>query len=196
VIDIDWFKRINDEHGHAVGDAVLTEVAHTMDGSIRADIDVMTRFGGEEFVVVLPETDAVGSFVAAEKIRELVADSRFESDGASIQVTVSVGVAACPADAVDATTLLEAADAALYRAKTGGRNRTVMASEQPARSKSPGSWNRPGGEGSSSPSSKALRQRPSMGGRSGGESSPQAAASAATREARRRDRTHTSIPVE
>ncbi len=102
VIDIDWFKRINDEHGHAVGDAVLTEVAHTMDGSIRADIDVMTRFGGEEFVVVLPETDAVGSFVAAEKIRELVADSRFESDGASIQVTVSVGVAACPADAVDA----------------------------------------------------------------------------------------------
>jgi diguanylate cyclase (GGDEF)-like protein len=127
VIDIDRFKGINDRFGHSVGDAVLIEVAHTIDGSIRGDIDVLTRFGGEEFVLVLPETDRVGGVVAAEKIRKLVADSAFESGGRRLNVTVSVGVAACPEDAVAAPALLLAADAAMYRAKAAGRNRTVGA---------------------------------------------------------------------
>jgi diguanylate cyclase (GGDEF)-like protein len=133
VIDIDRFKRINDELGHAVGDAVLTEVAHTIDGSIRGDIDVLARFGGEEFVVVLPETDGPGGLVAADKIRELVADSAFESEGRLVGVTVSVGVAACPHDATDSERLLLAADAAMYRAKAAGRNRTVTAETPAAR---------------------------------------------------------------
>jgi diguanylate cyclase (GGDEF)-like protein len=137
VIDIDRFKRINDRHGHAIGDAVLTEVAHTIDGSVRGDIDVLARFGGEEFVVVLPETDRAGAVVAAEKIRTLIADSAFESDGAPVSVTVSIGVAACPEDGADESELLAAADAALYRAKASGRNRTVAAGPAPVRPGSP-----------------------------------------------------------
>jgi diguanylate cyclase (GGDEF)-like protein len=138
VIDIDRFKRINDRHGHAIGDAVLTEVAHTIDGSVRGDIDVLARFGGEEFVVVLPETDRAGAVVAAEKIRTLIADSAFESDGSPVSVTVSIGVAACPEDGADESELLAAADAALYRAKASGRNRTVAAGATPVRPGNPG----------------------------------------------------------
>ncbi len=137
VIDIDKFKRINDRHGHAIGDAVLTEVAHTIDGSVRGDIDVLARFGGEEFVVVLPETDRAGAVVAADKIRTLIADSAFVSDGTRISVTVSIGVAACPPDGTDESDLLAAADAALYRAKATGRNRTVAAGAEPARPGNP-----------------------------------------------------------
>jgi diguanylate cyclase (GGDEF)-like protein len=130
VIDVDRFKRINDRFGHAVGDAVLTEVAHTIDGSIRSDIDVLARFGGEEFVVVLPETDSSGAVVAAEKIRTLVAESTFESEGVPVPVTVSVGAAACPEDGEGEERVLAAADAAMYRAKAAGRNRTVAAHTQ------------------------------------------------------------------
>jgi diguanylate cyclase (GGDEF)-like protein len=137
VIDIDRFKRINDRHGHSIGDAVLTEVAHTIDGSVRGDIDVLARFGGEEFVVVLPETDRSGAVVAAEKIRTLIADSLFESDGTRITVTVSIGVAACPEDGMTHSDLLAAADAALYRAKALGRNRTVAAGAQLTRPATP-----------------------------------------------------------
>jgi diguanylate cyclase (GGDEF)-like protein len=130
VIDIDRFKQINDTLGHAVGDAVLTAVAHTIDGSIRADIDVLARFGGEEFVVVLPETDGQGAFVAAEKIREVVAESRFEDDrDRPVSVTVSIGVAACPVDGSDGPGLMARADSAMYRAKAAGRNQTRSASK-------------------------------------------------------------------
>jgi diguanylate cyclase (GGDEF)-like protein len=129
VIDIDRFKRINDTLGHAVGDAVLTEVAHTIDGSIRADIDVLARFGGEEFVVVLPETDGPGAFAAAEKIRELMAESKFEdAEGREVSVTVSIGVAACPADGTVGQEVMARADSAMYRAKAAGRNQTKSAS--------------------------------------------------------------------
>ena len=129
VIDIDRFKLVNDEFGHAVGYQVLTEVAHTIDGSIRADIDVLARFGGEEFVVVLPETDPLGAFAAAEKIRELVAESEFEdSEGRPVSVTVSIGIAACPDDGSDGAEVLARADSAMYRSKAAGRNQTKTAS--------------------------------------------------------------------
>src|SRR5207249_4312961 len=69
LIDVDRFKRVNDVHGHVVGDAALVGVARVIDGSIRSDIDVLARLGGDEFVAVLPESDAAGAFAAAEKIR-------------------------------------------------------------------------------------------------------------------------------
>jgi diguanylate cyclase (GGDEF)-like protein len=129
VIDIDRFKRVNDEFGHAVGDQVLIQVAQTIDGSIRRDIDVLARFGGEEFVVVLPETDPSGAFAAAEKIRELVAESKFEdSKGRPVSVTVSIGVAACPDDGSEGAEVLARADSAMYRSKAAGRNQTKTAS--------------------------------------------------------------------
>ncbi|MFL5796604.1 MAG: GGDEF domain-containing protein [Actinomycetota bacterium] len=128
MIDIDRFKLVNDHHGHPAGDAVLLGVASALGHSIRADLDVLARLGGEEFVVVLPETDTLGGAVAAEKLRNLVSRTTFDFEGAAISITVSVGVAACPEDGVDALRLMAAADAALYRAKESGRNRTMTAS--------------------------------------------------------------------
>jgi diguanylate cyclase (GGDEF)-like protein len=135
VMDIDRFKAVNDRLGHAVGDAVLTEVAHTIDGSIRGDIDVLARYGGEEFVAVLPETDSAGAIAAAEKIRSIVADSAFESEGEHLRVTISIGIASCPEDARNDRGVFLAADAAMYRAKAAGRNRSMAASgaDTPAR---------------------------------------------------------------
>jgi len=128
MIDCDHFKRVNDQHGHAAGDAVLVGVARTIGRSIRSDIDVLARFGGEEFVAVLPETDAEGAVAAAEKIRKLVAGTPLEHEGATIAITVSIGVTACPTDGREPERLLATADSALYRAKHAGRNRTVSAS--------------------------------------------------------------------
>jgi diguanylate cyclase (GGDEF)-like protein len=130
MIDVDRFKLINDEHGHAAGDAVLVEMARLIGRSIREDLDVVARFGGEEFVVVLPETDAPGTRVVAEKIRERIAGTAFQYDEEPIEATVSIGLAACPQDGIDGRRLLVAADAALYRAKATGRNRTVAASSR------------------------------------------------------------------
>jgi diguanylate cyclase (GGDEF)-like protein len=128
LIDIDGFKRVNDAHGHVVGDAILRGVARAILGSIRSDIDVLARFGGDEFAAVLPESDGHGAPAAAEKIRQLVAASSFESDGVEVKITVSIGVAVCPQNGLEPEGILAAADAALYRAKAAGRNRTSLAS--------------------------------------------------------------------
>jgi diguanylate cyclase (GGDEF)-like protein len=127
VIDVDQFKRVNDAHGHPAGDIVLRGIAQLIQRSIRADLDVLARFGGEEFVAVLPDTDAPGGWSAAEKIRTLVERSRFDASGAPVSVTVSIGVSACPQDGEDHERLLHAADSALYRAKEAGRNASVSA---------------------------------------------------------------------
>ena len=132
VIDVDQFKRVNDAHGHAAGDIVLRGIAQLIQGSIRADLDALARFGGEEFVAVLPDTDATGGRAAAEKVRTLVERSRFDAGGASVSVTVSIGVSACPQDGEDHERLLHAADSALYRAKEAGRNASVAASTEPS----------------------------------------------------------------
>ena len=107
----------------------LKGIADTIGGSIRSDVDVLVRFGGEEFIAVLPETDSRGGLAAAEKIRKLLQDSTFGRGSTAVSVSVSVGVAACPRDGVDADALLDAADAALYRAKRAGRNQVASASD-------------------------------------------------------------------
>ncbi len=126
LIDVDHFKRVNDEHGHATGDAVLRVLAARLKDSIRAE-DVPGRWGGEEFVVLLPSTGPEGAHAAGERVRLAVATSPFALAGGGLRVTVSVGVAS----GIDGgwEGLVQRADAALYAAKEGGRNRVVVAGE-------------------------------------------------------------------
>jgi two-component system cell cycle response regulator len=125
VIDIDHFKSVNDSHGHDAGDVVLREVAGRMLGSVRLE-DMVGRWGGEEFLVVLPNTAAEGAAELAERLRQVVAETPCRlADGDAVQVTISVGCAASLMD--DAGRLVRSADAAMYEAKESGRNRVVMA---------------------------------------------------------------------
>jgi diguanylate cyclase (GGDEF)-like protein len=127
-VDLDDFKRVNDRHGHAVGDAVLSGVARVLDGggahAVRRS-DLAARYGGEEFCIVLPETPIEGALVKAERIRAAVGALRWPQ--ADLSVTLSVGVATYPDDGADERALLEAADRALYAAKQGGKNRVCTA---------------------------------------------------------------------
>jgi len=126
VVDIDYFKAINDTHGHDAGDDVLREFAMRLKKSTRG-IDLACRYGGEEFVVVLPETDMGVATVVAERLRRRIATEPFSIGQGSdkVDVTISVGIAAI-GDAQDtAHALLKRADQALYRAKRDGRNRVV-----------------------------------------------------------------------
>jgi len=124
MLDIDNFKRVNDTHGHRVGDGVLAEMAQVIKSTVR-EVDVVARYGGEEFSVVLPETDASGAFIVAEKIREAVSIARFKDENGerTIHITVSIGLASYPVHAHDKESLLKAADDAVYRAKETGKNR-------------------------------------------------------------------------
>ncbi len=122
MMDIDGFKAYNDAHGHAAGDAALTEVARLVREECRTS-DVASRYGGEEFAVVLPNTDAEGGFALAQRFRQAVEWA--EWDGRPL--TISVGVATVTGE-TPRQALIEAADAALYRAKEQGRNRVVAAS--------------------------------------------------------------------
>lgn len=122
--DIDDFKYVNDTYGHLQGDSVLIELARRVKAEIR-DIDVLARYGGEEFVLILPETDAEGGFRAAEKIRRRIFEAPFGKDR-SMAVTISIGVACFPRAGTDQTTLLRAADVALYQAKARGKNRSIV----------------------------------------------------------------------
>jgi diguanylate cyclase (GGDEF)-like protein len=125
VADIDHFKSVNDRHGHDAGDAVLREVAGRMVDSVRLE-DMVGRWGGEEFLVVLPNTAAQGAAELAERLRQVVAGEPCDlPDGGTLPVTISLGCAASIMD--DAATLVRSADAALYEAKGSGRNRVVVA---------------------------------------------------------------------
>ena len=123
MVDLDHFKRINDTHGHLVGDEALREVAAMLRHAVRS-VDVVARYGGEEFVVVLPETGEEGSIVFAERLRELIASHQFHVAGRPpLSLTVSIGVATFPAPRVESVEdLFARADAALYRAKADGRD--------------------------------------------------------------------------
>ena len=125
-IDIDWFKRINDEHGHACGDHCLRSVAATLRAELRPD-DVLGRYGGEEFLVLLPGHDAAASRVIAERLRQAMERAEIEWQGAAIALTISIGMAARRDGDGDAAALLERADKALYAAKREGRNRVCVA---------------------------------------------------------------------
>jgi diguanylate cyclase (GGDEF)-like protein len=121
--DVDRFKHINDTRGHQAGDEVLREVAHRMKSAIR-NYDAVGRYGGEEFLVVLPGCDGNGGFTQAERIREAIAAEMFRAQGNILGVTCSLGISwRSPAAPEDANALIREADLALYHAKARGRNR-------------------------------------------------------------------------
>jgi diguanylate cyclase (GGDEF)-like protein/hemerythrin-like metal-binding protein len=128
ILDIDFFKKINDVHGHHVGDQVLMQLAHVVQSSLRGT-DSLTRWGGEEFVVLSPNTTLSTVSMLAERLRERIAKTAFSEVG---QVTVSLGVAECMA-AETWEDWFKRADAALYRAKACGRNQVQIAPETPQR---------------------------------------------------------------
>lgn len=128
LIDLDHFERVNDERGHAAGDRVLAATAHALAATARAS-DLAARFGGEEFLIVLPATGEDEALLVAERMRAAVEASRVEVDGAPIGVTVSIGVGTLQRGESIAV-LLERADRALYRAKADGRNRCRVAARE------------------------------------------------------------------
>jgi diguanylate cyclase (GGDEF)-like protein len=127
--DLDRFKQINDQHGHQAGDAVLQEAARRMKTAIRVS-DGLGRYGGEEFLIILPGCDSLVASRRAEEIRELIARDPVATNVGELHVTCSLGVNWTRKDFYDASWLIKAADAALYRAKHGGRNRVEIASSE------------------------------------------------------------------
>lgn len=126
MLDLDHFKGINDTHGHGAGDAVLKCCAGILQETIRLDVDWAIRHGGEEFLLVLPETDHCGALLLAERIRERIATTPLAVGEVEISLTASFGVSTYPHDRrgnLGAEVLLEAADRALYQAKETGRNK-------------------------------------------------------------------------
>jgi two-component system cell cycle response regulator len=126
VVDIDYFKPINDTYGHDAGDDVLREFGLRLRKSIRG-IDLACRYGGEEFVVAMPETDMAVATMVAERLRRRIATEPFsiEQDTRKVEITISIGIAALSGSKDTAAALLKRADQALYRAKRDGRNRVV-----------------------------------------------------------------------
>lgn len=130
MIDIDYFKRYNDTNGHAAGDDALTRVARSLEGALRRSADLVARCGGEEFAVVLPDTNAVQAAAVAETMRTRVAAMGIEHRASLVsdRVTISAGVAsAVPERSSSPTVLSDRADRALYQSKHGGRNRVTQA---------------------------------------------------------------------
>jgi two-component system cell cycle response regulator len=127
LIDIDHFKAVNDNYGHPVGDKVLVEVAAAIRESIRTT-DLVARFGGEEFIVIAPETTTTAAEMVAERIRRAITEkTTAKMDQGLPAVTASLGVACTEVSVLNETELVAKADAALYRAKHEGRNRVVVA---------------------------------------------------------------------
>jgi len=124
MLDIDFFKSVNDRHGHAAGDAVLKRLAETVQAGIRP-YDLFGRLGGEEFAILLPDADLATASLIAERLRIAVAASPALVEGEVLPITVSIGVAILAAEDAAIDPLLDRADRALYQAKEGGRNRVV-----------------------------------------------------------------------
>jgi diguanylate cyclase (GGDEF)-like protein len=124
MIDLDELKGINDRYGHLAGDRALRSVGEVIRDGIRR-IDTGARFGGDEFVVLLPETDPTGGWVLAEKIRRGVAEAGITVDSERIPTSVSVGLVTYPGEAATIDELLERADEAMYRSKRSGRDRVT-----------------------------------------------------------------------
>lgn len=122
MFDIDFFKKVNDAHGHLAGDFVLKELVRVVKGRIRRD-EVFARYGGEEFAVVLPETPFDGAVSLGESIRQRVADTRFVFQSETIPISISLGVASLEDSDKSAADLIQKADDRLYEAKRSGRNR-------------------------------------------------------------------------
>jgi diguanylate cyclase (GGDEF)-like protein len=127
MVDLDHFKALNDVYGHERGNEALAAVGQILTAGVRAS-DFAGRYGGEEFILLLPETDREGGVVLAEKVRGAIAALALPDIDRPI--TASFGVATLPDDAADAGTLVRAADRALYRAKADGRDRVAAAAAQ------------------------------------------------------------------
>jgi diguanylate cyclase (GGDEF)-like protein len=130
MLDLDRFKQVNDTYGHAVGDGVLVAIAATFRILLR-DIDVYGRLGGEEFAILLPETDLAGGRTTAERLRSAIADTAIDEGGVTLHITVSIGVAMLSEKDRGLDAVLKRADDAMYEAKRNGRNR-VMTEPLPA----------------------------------------------------------------
>src|SRR6185503_14353378 len=126
IMDIDFFKQVNDSYGHDIGDEVLKEFATRISANVRG-LDLACRYGGEEFVVVMPETDASFAYAVAERLRKSIETTPIEISRApgKISITISIGIAAWEGESDTAEALLHRADQALYSAKRSGRNRVV-----------------------------------------------------------------------
>ena len=126
LFDLDHFKEVNDRFGHGAGDRVLQSCSRALESSLREDLDWVVRYGGEEFLVVLPETDLEGAQVVAERVRAAIAATAITVGGGQLSVTASLGVASLPSfprrERLAMEALLEGADRCLYQAKHAGRN--------------------------------------------------------------------------
>ncbi len=126
LLDVDNFKSINDTYGHLAGDAALSGIAGILQSSLRS-IDMCARFGGEEFCLMLPETIKEQAFLAAQRLRLKVEESRLKAFNETLACTISIGIASYPDDADQINALIDKADKALYKAKAQGRNRVCAA---------------------------------------------------------------------
>tara|TARA_B100001167_G_scaffold188981_1_gene153053 strand:- start:729 stop:1502 length:774 start_codon:yes stop_codon:yes gene_type:complete len=125
LLDVDHFKDVNDTYGHQKGDEILIAFASLLKKACRAN-DIAARYGGEEFVMVLPQSNAQGAFKIAERVREEIMKISFTGNESNFAVTVSCGVAEFNKDYESINKLIAAVDQALYEAKNGGRNRTIL----------------------------------------------------------------------
>jgi diguanylate cyclase (GGDEF)-like protein len=134
MLDIDYFKPLNDRYGHHVGDQVLRDVAALLTKDMR-EVDTVARYGGEEFVIVLPEVNAFSASRVAQRIRGSIDQAKFFAGSADVveHLTISIGIAVYPQDTRFKRDLIESADAALYDAKSRGRNQVTMYSELASR---------------------------------------------------------------
>jgi diguanylate cyclase (GGDEF)-like protein len=130
MVDIDYFKQLNDRYGHHAGDQVLRDVTSILVHDMR-EVDTVARYGGEEFVIILPETDGPGALFVAERLRRAVEQAKFfaGSPHAVEHLSISIGVAIFGQDAKFKRDLIECADSAMYAAKNSGRNRVVLYSD-------------------------------------------------------------------
>ena len=124
--DIDHFKKFNDTYGHRIGDEVLKQVATIFRNSLREGIDLAARYGGEEMIALLPETDIKGAYIVAERLRNAIAEHEFTGYKTSLHVTISIGISEFPSSDTNQEELIRKADTALYRSKESGRNKTTI----------------------------------------------------------------------
>ncbi|NRZ12244.1 GGDEF domain-containing protein [Clostridium beijerinckii] len=127
--DIDFFKKVNDQYGHIIGDKILIDFSDLILKSVRGKSDWVGRFGGEEFIIILNYTEAKNAYKVAEKIRKVLENTSFNYDGIEIKITASFGVYEASDEDVNIYDLLSKVDKNLYKAKASGRNRTIVNQE-------------------------------------------------------------------